>query len=145
MTETQPNFNPNAFTTAKKHKNSISASNLFTIDDLVTKQTLFEGNMVHLSVDCPFNLRTAFNNACKANGTSTCKIIQQFAANYIMATTIKEHALANTNLDTGKKLSSTTVNIGISEMNFNRMFRIDRAVCLMLLLTLMLWKLLTVF
>lgn len=114
------------FTTKKgtskhKHKQTmdlpITESMPFTIDDLVTKQALFEGKLTHLSFDCPTNLRTAFNHATKQNGSSVCKMLQQYMAAYVTATMIKKHALANMKIDVEKQ---TVVNVGINELSFNQ-------------------------
>ncbi len=121
----QPNYNPKAFTTKPKHKhntpskceNSISSSMPFSIDDLVAKQGLFEGEMTHLCFDCPRNLRNALNNAVKENGTSVCKILVEYGVAYVTATMIKKHALANTQINPAKE---TIVNVGIGELSFTQ-------------------------
>ena len=115
------NHNPNAFTTKKKPKKSkecITSSMPFSIDYLTVRQSLFEGEMTHLSFDCPKNLRTALNQAVRENGTSVCKILTEYSAAYIDATMVKKHALANTNL--APKKSETVVNVGIGELSFTQ-------------------------
>lgn len=117
------NYNPKAFTTKKKNKpnskDSIAESLLFSIDELVTKQNLFEGKITHYSFDCPKNLRVAFNNAVKANGSSGCKNLVNYMVAYVSATMIKKTALANTFLDAGKN-KETVVNVGINELSFTQ-------------------------
>lgn len=123
LTIETPNCNPKAFTTQKKKPrksiDSISESLLFSIDDLVTKQGLFEGKVTHYSFDCPANLRLAFNCAVKANGSSGCKNLVNYMAAYVSATMIKKTALANTLLESGKQ-KGTVVNVGIGELSFTQ-------------------------
>ncbi|MFA5365181.1 MAG: hypothetical protein WC325_08390 [Candidatus Bathyarchaeia archaeon] len=113
------------FTTHRKHKKhhknyeqSITSSMPFSIDYLTVRQGLFNGEMTHLSFDCPKNLRNMLNTAVKANGTSVCKILTEYAAAYIDATMIKQHALANTLLE--PKRHDTVVNVGINELSFTQ-------------------------
>ena len=118
------NYNPKAFTTKhnKKAKTTmdlrIAESMPFSIDDLATKQALFNGEMTHLSFDCPKNLRTALNNAVKQNGTSVCKILCEYSVAYVTATMIKKHALANTKIEPDRK--ETVVNVAIGELSFTQ-------------------------
>ena len=122
MTKQTINHNPKAFTTHKKHKPKpqlgITESMLFSKDYYDLKQALKDDCLVHLSFDCPKQLRDAFNWATKANGTSTCKMLQQLALNYTLATMVKKHALANTNLSPEKE--ATVVNLNIGDMNFEQ-------------------------
>ena len=75
---------------------SISKSMPSDVEKMLGLDGLFEGDIVHLSFDCPRNLRTAFNSESKANGTSTCKNLQHFMASYVAVSRTKKHALGNT-------------------------------------------------
>lgn len=120
-TET-PTFNPKAFTTKRKHNHktkpnydySIAKSMLKSIDSSVALEGLFDGDTVHLSFDCPTNLRLAFNAETKHNGTSVCKELTHFMAQYVFSSLVKKHALGNTI----SKLAET--NFTIESMNFTQ-------------------------
>ena len=57
---------------------------------------LFGGKIVHVSFDCPNNLRAAFNEACKFENRSSCKIQQEIMASHVIAVQTKKNALGNT-------------------------------------------------
>ena len=42
------------------------------------------------------NLRTAFNEECRINGESACKVRQKLDASYVVSSRMKRHALGNT-------------------------------------------------
>lgn len=117
-----PNFNPKAFTTHSKHKKkvkanydySIAKSMLFPIEQMLGLTDLFGGKMVHLSFDCPTNLRTAFNHETKQNGSSSCQELRRFMSNYVATSMVKKNALGNTM----SKIVETNFSIG--EMVFNQ-------------------------
>lgn len=116
------NYNPKAFTTKRKKPKKpnlrITPSMLLSNDEMVELGGLFEGKLVHLSFDCPLNLRTAFNREVRANGNSVCKLLQQYMSAYISASMVKKHAIGNTYLAVAKR--ETTVNVDIAEMNFSQ-------------------------
>lgn len=58
---------------------------------------LLGGPIVHLSFDTPKNLRTAFNSAAKANGTSACHVLRGFMQVYIVADHYRKACFPNTN------------------------------------------------
>jgi hypothetical protein len=117
-----PNYNPKAFTTHRKHNHktkpiydySIAESMLKSIDSTLCLDSLFDGNIVHLSFDCPVNLRSAFNAETKHNGTSICKELTHFMAQYVFSSLVKKHALGNTI----SKIAET--NFTIESMNFTQ-------------------------
>lgn len=47
--------------------------------------TLFNGELTHLSFDCPKPLRQTFKTAVKANGSSVCHVLQTFMVTYLVA------------------------------------------------------------
>ena len=118
----QPSLNPKAFTTKRKHNHktkpnyeySIAKSMLFPIEQTLELEGLFKGEMTHLSFDCPTNLRNALVTEAKQNGTSVCKILTQYGANYVLTSRIKKHALG----DTINRLSDMKISIG--EVNFEQ-------------------------
>ena len=69
---------------------------LFSNGEMLELDGLFEGEMKHLSFDCPLNLRTAFNREAQANGNSVCKLLQQYMSAYVSASMVKKHAIGNT-------------------------------------------------
>ena len=79
-----------------KHADSSAGSMLF--DGLFGERfkDLFGGKIVHLSFDCPENLRNAFNSVVKAKGESACKILQKYMALHVLKTTLEKHAYGNT-------------------------------------------------
>ena len=79
-----------------KKQHSITKSSLFSIEQTLGLTDLFGGNMTHASFDCPTNLREAFKLECKHNGTSTCKELTKYMANYVATSRIEKHALGNT-------------------------------------------------
>ena len=66
------------------------------VEKMLGLNGLFEGDIVHLSFDCPKKLRTTFNYESKANGTSTCKKLQHLMASYVVTSKVKKNALGNT-------------------------------------------------
>jgi hypothetical protein len=100
-------FFPKIFTThpknGKRRKNkktiyedSIAKSLLPSIEKTLGLTDLFGGKIVHVSFDCPNNLRIAFNEACKFENRSSCKIQQEIMASHVIAVQTKKHALGNT-------------------------------------------------
>ncbi|MEM0008048.1 MAG: hypothetical protein QXR89_07290 [Candidatus Bathyarchaeia archaeon] len=57
---------------------------------------LFGGKIVHVSFDCPENLRKAFNLVVKEKKESACKILQKYMALHVLKTTLEKHAYGNT-------------------------------------------------
>jgi len=88
-----PHTQPNQ---TNKQADSSAGSMLF--DGLLEERFkgLFGGEIVHMSFDCPENLRKAFNEAVKAKGESACKILQKYMALHVLKTTLEKHALGNT-------------------------------------------------
>jgi len=58
---------------------------------------LLGGKIVHVSFDCPENLRKAFNSATKANATSSCHTYRGFMQTYIVASHYRKACFPNTN------------------------------------------------
>jgi hypothetical protein len=79
-----------------QHSESITRSMLSDVEKILGISGLFEGEMTHLSFDCPKNLREAFKQECKANGVSVCKMLQNYALAYIVVSRLKKHAYGNT-------------------------------------------------
>ncbi len=69
---------------------------LSEIEEILSINCLFEGEMTHLSFDCPKNLRQAFKQECKANSVSVCKMLQNYQLTYIVVSRLKKHAYGNT-------------------------------------------------
>ena len=84
--------------TKNKHKQADSSALSMLFDGLLEERFkgLFGGKIVHLSFDCPENLRNAFNETVKAKGESACKILQKYMALHVLKTTLEKHALGNT-------------------------------------------------
>ena len=80
----------------KKQAQSSAGSMLF--DGFLEEQFkgLFGGKIVHMSFDCPLNLRNAFNETVKAKGESACKILQKYMALHVLKSTLEKHALGYT-------------------------------------------------
>jgi hypothetical protein len=57
---------------------------------------LLGGKIVHVSFDCPENLREAFNQATKANGTSTCFVLRSFMQTFVVSAHYGEACFPNT-------------------------------------------------
>ena len=109
--EEKASFSPKTFTTHPKNgkrkpskkkaiEDSIAKSIPFFNDSAEDNLKLFEGELVHLSFDCPKKLREAFNQATKGKGASAC-FLRVFMAAYVRATYEenkygKKHALSNT-------------------------------------------------
>jgi hypothetical protein len=66
------------------------------VEKILGLEGLFKGELVHFSFDWPFNLREAFVEESKANGTSACKEGQKLMASYVVTSRVKKHALGNT-------------------------------------------------
>jgi hypothetical protein len=89
---------------SKKHKrhlkNTIQYSKslgmLSSIEKMLGLDTLFDGKMTHTSFDCPRNLRQAFNEECRGNGTSCCQELRRFQVLYVITSRLKKHAYGNT-------------------------------------------------
>lgn len=106
---TEPKNKPN-----KPMEKRIANSMLFPIEQTLNVDSLFDGKLVHLSFDCPTNLREALNAETKANNTSTCKVLQYLASVYVVKSRIQRHALGNT----FSKVLDGKFSIG--EMNFTQ-------------------------
>jgi hypothetical protein len=84
----------------KKHKqkqtDSSAPSMLF--DGVLEEQFkgLFGGKVVHMSFDCPENLRKAFVETVKLEKSSACKILQKYMALHVLKATLTKHALGTT-------------------------------------------------
>ena len=89
----QPN-NPNKQKNSDSH--SIAGSMLREVAEQLGLDELFDGKIVHVSFDCPYNLREAFKHEIISNGTSQCKELQKFMLSYIVVSRLKKHALGNT-------------------------------------------------
>jgi len=94
------NTNKNLSKNQKQHKqkqtDSIAPSMLF--DGVLEEQFkgLFGGKIVHMSFDCPENLRKAFVETVKLEKSSACKILQKYMALHVLKATLTKHALGNT-------------------------------------------------
>ena len=75
---------------------SIAGSMLREVAEQLGLDGLFDGKIVHVSFDCPYNLREAFKHEIISNGTSQCKELQKFMLSYIVVSRLKKHALGNT-------------------------------------------------
>lgn len=86
----------------KKHnasspiEDSISRSMLATIEKELDLDGLFDGEIVHLSFDCPRRLRDALVYEARDNGDSVCKVLQHKGFSYVVGSRIKKHALGST-------------------------------------------------
>jgi len=100
--------------TNKKHADSIAGSMLREVASELGLEGLFGGKLVHLSFDCPLNLRKAFKQEIMENKSSQCKELQKFMLSYIVVSRLKKHALGNTL----SKLLDMPVSIG--ELNLNQ-------------------------
>ena len=69
---------------------------LSDVEKILGVNGLFDGEIKHLSFDCPLNLRIAFKQECEANGTSICKTLQNYQLSYIVVSRLKKHAYGNT-------------------------------------------------
>lgn len=79
-----------------KNQDSITKSSLFPIEETLGLTELYCGKVVHVNFDCPTNLRLAFKHECKDNGSSTCKELTKYMANYVATSRIKKNALGST-------------------------------------------------
>jgi hypothetical protein len=94
-----PHKRRNATNEQKKRINiadSIAGSMLSDVEKILGVEGLFDGEMTHLSFDCPKNLRSEFKQECKANGTTVCKTLQNYQLAYIVISRLKKHAYGNT-------------------------------------------------
>ena len=82
--------------TNSKNGDSIAGSMLREVAEQLGLDGLFDGKIVHVSFDCPLNLRKAFMREIKENGSSACKELQKFMASYVVVSRLKKHALGNT-------------------------------------------------
>ena len=57
---------------------------------------LMQGEIVHLSFDCPKNLRNTFKLTVKANGSSICHVLQTFMLTYLTAAHQQKACFSNT-------------------------------------------------
>ena len=57
---------------------------------------LLGGKVVHLSFDCPKNLREYFNKVAKRKVGSSCKLLRSFMLKTIAQHVLEKHALGNT-------------------------------------------------
>jgi hypothetical protein len=80
----------------RKNDQSIAQSMLLSMEEKLGLADLFQGELTHLSFDCPLNLREAFKKVTKANGTSICKELQKYMLGYIVANHAKKHAFGDT-------------------------------------------------
>lgn len=111
LSANEPNHNPKAFTTKKgttkrpkafdkttkrKQPFSITDGMLSSIVSDFELEGLLEGELVHLSFDCPKTLRARFKQATRHNKTNVCDELQKFMASYILSYELKKHALGNT-------------------------------------------------
>ena len=87
----QPNSN-----NSNKPSDSIAGSMLREVAEQLGLDGLFDGKIVHVSFDCPYNLREAFKHEIISNGSSQCKELQKFMLSYIVVSRLKKHALGNT-------------------------------------------------
>jgi len=83
---------------SKTNKQSDSSAGSMLFDGLFEERfkDLFGGKIVHMTFDCPLNLRKAFNEAAKAKGESACKILQKYMALHVLKTMLEKHAYGNT-------------------------------------------------
>jgi hypothetical protein len=84
--------------TKNKHKQADSSAPSMLFDGLLEERFkgLFGGKIVHMSFDCPENLRKAFVETVKLEKSSACKILQKYMALHVLKTTLTKHALGNT-------------------------------------------------
>jgi len=97
----------------KHNKEGIAKSMLSDVAEELGLEGLFQGEVTHLSFDCPRNLREAFKEEVKRNGSSVCKELQKSQLSYIVASRIKKHAFGNTL----SKLVDVPVSIGALNVN----------------------------
>jgi hypothetical protein len=81
---------------AKKGRKYTSESLLSSIEKELGLQGLFDGEVFHLSFDCPKPLAKAFKQATHDNGTSICKELQKYALTYVTKDHIEKSAFGNT-------------------------------------------------
>ena len=89
---------PNRTTTQRHQQETLSiALGMLSNNDL-EKQAggLLQGEVVHLSFDCPKPLREAMKQTAQRNGLSLCKMLCVLGAACVVADQRKEHAFSNT-------------------------------------------------
>lgn len=90
------NGKPRKNKTAKTIEEGIAPSNLFSIEKMLGLNGLFDGELKHVSFDCPTNLREAFKHATRENGTSYCKELQKYIICYVATHHAEKMAFGNT-------------------------------------------------
>jgi hypothetical protein len=83
---------------SKKQKQAQGIAGSMLFDGLLDEcfKGLFGGKVVHMSFDCPENLRKAFVETVKLEKSSACKILQKYMALHVLKATLTKHALGNT-------------------------------------------------
>jgi hypothetical protein len=76
--------------------NSIVNRRLFDIEKELGLEGLFDGEIYHLSFDCPKPLAKAFKKATHDDGTSICKALQKYMLIYVTADHVEKTAYGNT-------------------------------------------------
>lgn len=131
-------FEPKIFTTQpkngkrRKNKRTIieegtAKSRLSSIERELGLSGLFEGEVYHLSFDCPKPLAKAFKEATKANGTSICKELQKYALSYVVEHHIEKSAFGST-ISKILKPKLTIENLNFEQYVQNRPRRLLRGV-----------------
>jgi hypothetical protein len=77
-------------------EDNTAKSRLSSIEQKLGIANLFEGEIYHLSFDCPRNLAKLFKEATKANGTSVCKELQNYALTYVVNYKLQKSAFGST-------------------------------------------------
>jgi hypothetical protein len=107
-TKEKDGFSPKIFTTHQKNgkqrnnktaktiEDGIAQSNLLSIERMLGLEGLFDGELKHLSFDCPLTLREAFKQATRENGTSYCKELQKYMVSYVATHHAQKMAFGNT-------------------------------------------------
>lgn len=80
----------------EQYEDSTAKSRLFSIEQKLGLTGLFDGKVYHLSFDCPKPLAELFKEATKANGTSVCKELQNYALTYVVNYGLQKSAFGNT-------------------------------------------------
>jgi len=82
----------------QQHKQTHSSAGSMLFDGLLEEQFkgLFGGKIVHMSFDCPENLRKAFVETVKLEKSSACKILQKYMALHVLKATLTKHAFGTT-------------------------------------------------
>jgi len=126
MSKENAGFSPNIFSTTTKSgkrrknrrarniKDSIAKNQLFSIEKELGLEGLLEGNTAKQTVRIPLRFREAFKQECKANGTSTCKVILELQAIWFLRSRIQKTALSST------MSKIVEANFSIGEVNFTQ-------------------------